>query len=61
MRAASSISEGSPRMKFMRMTVLYTGSAVGRTSDQMVSLRPSFETTRYKGIIPPLMSIVKTK
>ena len=45
-QAASSTSWGRPRMKFIRMIMLYTGSAPGRISAQMVSFRPRPETSR---------------
>ena len=39
MAAASSISGGSPRMKFIRIAMLDTGTDSGSTSAQIVSIR----------------------
>ena len=60
MDAASSISLGRERMKFIRMAMLETGTASGSTSAQMLFSRCRLLIRMYQGTRPPPKSIVNT-
>ena len=61
MTAASSISTGIPRKKFIIRIMYDTFIAPGSVSAQMVFISPSLLITMYAGIMPPLKSMVNTK